>query len=389
MSGANTLTRHAAPGQYLGYALQPVRLCCHLLNCDKSTNVSLEYIEDVAVHFADGRIIFEQMKSALKTNPLADWSSDLWKAIRHWMEAIRNGEIEIEKSEFIYYVTPIKSGNFAQRLSDANADGEIAIATQIISDAFARRVRKPLGCEGDVRFFLNASESERVNFVKRFKIISHDGDPLVYVRERFRSVVEPSLLDDLCKSIIGIAKEDADNMIRKGGNAILNAGEFQTKIRSFVRSMNIPGLLISFSPLPSGVAVEDVIAARPTFVRQLDLIDANSDVRVRAVSDFLRASADRSIWADRGLIFPDNLVEWESGLLRRHDATNREVTSTLPHLAPQQRGHLIYDRCTLVQFPLEGRGVPEHFVPGSYNSLANDKRLGWHPDYARLLDMDE
>ena len=33
--------KHAAPGQYLGFALQPVRLCFHLLTCEPGAKVSL------------------------------------------------------------------------------------------------------------------------------------------------------------------------------------------------------------------------------------------------------------------------------------------------------------------------------------------------------------
>ena len=46
-----------APGQYLGYALQPVRMCFHLLDADKTASVSLEYIEDVAIHLDNGGLI--------------------------------------------------------------------------------------------------------------------------------------------------------------------------------------------------------------------------------------------------------------------------------------------------------------------------------------------
>ena len=64
MNVAVKAVKHAAPGPYLGFALQPVRLCYHLLTCPKGAQVSLEYLDDVAIHHPDGTLTFEQTKSA-------------------------------------------------------------------------------------------------------------------------------------------------------------------------------------------------------------------------------------------------------------------------------------------------------------------------------------
>jgi hypothetical protein len=73
-----TSVRHAAPGPYLGFALQPVRLCYHLLTCPPRAKVSLEHLDDIAIHYSDGTVTLEQTKSALKQNPLSDWSEEFW-----------------------------------------------------------------------------------------------------------------------------------------------------------------------------------------------------------------------------------------------------------------------------------------------------------------------
>lgn len=261
-------------------------------------------------------------------------------------------------------------------------------AASMVARALRKRGKNRPQCIADVERFLDAPESSRSNFITRLKVISLDNDPVDPLRECFRYSVQPELLDDLCKSVIGIAKENADHLIRKGERAIIRADEFQTKVHAFIRTMNLPNLLTSFASPPSDVTVADVIATRPTFIRQLELIDANSDVRLRAVSDFLRASADKSIWADKGLIFSDNLSDWEGDLVRRHGAIAREVAIVSRAATFKEQGHLIYDRCTMEQVPLEGRHLPGHFIPGCFNSLANERRLGWHPEYSILLEAD-
>src|SRR5271168_2664859 len=114
MNVAVKAVKHAAPGPYLGFALQAVRLCYHLLTCPKGAQVSLEHLDDVAVHHGNGALTLEQTKSALKQNPLSDWAEDLWKAVANWLNSIANGNIPPEGTRFQLYVTPPRKGVWAQ-----------------------------------------------------------------------------------------------------------------------------------------------------------------------------------------------------------------------------------------------------------------------------------
>jgi len=128
MNVATKPAKHSAPGQYLGFALQSVRLCYHLLTCPKGARVSLEYLDDVGVHFSDGTILLEQTKSALAQNPLSDWAEDLWKAIANWLHSLSTGGLP-EKVYFQIYVTPPKTGKLAQEINDAENEAQVAAIT--------------------------------------------------------------------------------------------------------------------------------------------------------------------------------------------------------------------------------------------------------------------
>ena len=117
MNVAVKLPKHAAPGQYLGFALQPVRLCYHLLSCEPGAKVSLEYLDDVAIHHADGHHSLEQTKSATKTNPVSDFAEDLWKTIANWLDLVADGFVKPSETAFRLYVTPKKTGPWAEALS--------------------------------------------------------------------------------------------------------------------------------------------------------------------------------------------------------------------------------------------------------------------------------
>ena len=376
--------KHSAPGQYLGFALQPVRLCLHLLTCPEGAQVSLEYLDDVALHLADGSTLLEQSKSALSQNPVSDWADDFWKCLANWLDIADANTIETEKSQFRLYVTPIKHGARSQELSDATTTDDVEAITSEIRKSLNRQ-RKVPGCMPYLQKFLDATAEKRVAIVSRFRIVSTDADPVQPIRDLLAPTVQPMLIDHLCQFAIGRAKETADRLIRNGQPAILDGDKFKEEFRSFVQRNNLPGYLTSLAPKPPLEEVESLLAIGPTFIRQLDLVNVSEDERVRAVSDFLRSSADKSSWAEAGLVFQQGLEEWDAELVSRQGLVCGEVSDVHGDKEACVRGRITYRQCAQMQAPLDGRVVPGHFVHGCLNSLADVKRIGWHPDYEKLL----
>jgi hypothetical protein len=373
--------KHAAPGPYLGFALQPVRFCFHLLDSPKGAKVSLEHLDDVAVHYADGSVMLEQTKSALKSNPLSDWSEEFWKAVANWIDALSTGKIP-SGSKFQLYVTPPHQGELAQAMSDAS---KAAVFVELLKSKCAK-LKKPKACEPYLQTFLGAPADRQAALVMQFKLLSADANPLDPLREILRKTVAPELIDLLCESAIGMAKERADALIRTGKPAMLDADAFRANFIRFIQKTNIPGLLSSFAPVPADGEVTALLSTRPAFIRQLEIIKVSEDDRVRAVSDFLRTSADKSKWADAGLIHEGSLREWDDNLVSRHGLICGEIVDMHSDKEALVRGRLAYRRCAQLQAPLDGRQVPGHFVHGCFNDLADLMRLGWHPDYKALMN---
>jgi hypothetical protein len=315
--------KHTAAGQYLGYALQPVRLCYHLLTCDDGAAVSIELLDDVAIHTATGNVIREQIKSALTQNPLSDWAVDLWKTIHIWMKSVATGETDITMTRFRYYVTPTKAGAIAEKLSKATTAVEVA--------AIAYEIKKALGtkkpaCLPYLQTFLDATDAQRTAAISRMIIVSTDDDPIEPLRKLFKVSVKPELLDDACRAFIGMAKEEADGLIRRGKPALIRSDNFRQKVRAFIGTINFTANLSSLVPAPPISELEGLLSSKPTFIRQLELIQTSPEENLRAVSDFLRASADKSYWAEKGLILEASLDELDSNLVARQTAIAGEVS---------------------------------------------------------------
>jgi hypothetical protein len=382
MSAAAALAKHTAPGQYLGYALQPVRLCYHLLSCPPGSSVSLETVEDVAVHLPSGHVILEQMKSALSQNPLSDWATDFWKTVGYW---VSSGAAADPMFSFRFYVTPLKVGGLPKLLGDASSKKQVDEAIAAVQAALTALRRKVPGCLPDLKLFLAMPDSDRVSFVKRLTVIN-DADPIAPVRSLLGLALAPTVIQAVCEASIGFAKEEADALLRQQRPGVVDADKFLTKVRAYAQKVNLPGLLVSMADTPGQEELSRWLWKRPTFIRQLELINATRDESIRAISDFLRAASDKVDWAEKGQVFDKSFQEMDEHLLASHHAISGEVALLHGHHQPADRGRLVYFGSTRIQAPVEGRTVPLHFVHGCLNELADRPRLGWHPDYAKMLD---
>lgn len=371
----------SVPGQYLGYALQPVRLCYHLMNVPNGSRVSLELLEDIAIHDATGRLIFEQSKSALSGNPASDRSTELWKTLSNWARLPKS--VFDATISFRYYVTPSKVGDIVYAMHDADSTEKAAILLRKFKTKTFRG-KKGVGAEPLIEHFLEGGDEACLKVITLFALYTED-DPIDAIRAKLGVLLSEESLDQFCAAAIGIAKTDVDSLIRKKKEPILDAVAFRRKLRAFIRKHDFSKLLISANTPPAQHQIVELLNTQPTFVRQLTAIEASETLLTTAISDFLRAMADKVAWADEGHVVDTSLDELDTSLVRHHSLVSDEIADTHGHFSSSQRGRQLYRRCAELQLPLEGRTLPSYFVAGEYNYLADDRRVGWHPDHKTLF----
>ena len=377
-------SKATAPGPYLGYGLQPVRLCYYLLSGGQYGEASLEHLDDVALKHPDDTLLLEQTKSALKQNPVSDWSDELWKTFANWIDCIDSGVINPSSTMFQLYVTPTRTGYWVDRLSKTTIESAVPPLMADLENAVERR-RPSQKCYRYVKKFLNADRTTVTALVVNFRMAS-DEDPINPIRNNLRIAVHEEILDVSCIYAIGLAKQMADNCIRNGRPAIVSKERFQKEVRAFLGKHNLAKMLPSFASNPTREEIETTLDEQPTFVRQLHLVDMKHSVVLRAISALLQSSADKTNWAERGLVVSESLVEFDSSLLQRYTMQKIEVEEVHGSLELSAQGRLLYSRCVSKDANLEGREVPNHFVTGCYNGLADRLELGWHPNFRTMLD---
>ncbi|MEH6695790.1 MAG: ABC-three component system protein [Hyphomonas sp.] len=386
MSSAKSKAKGAAPGQYLGYALQPTRLFFHLLDCPPNAAVGLEFVDDVSIHVNGKTTYAEQCKSALSQNPISNWHVDLWKTFVNWLENIEKGHIDPTTCQFRLYVTPAKTGPFAAKFSDIQDEDEIKKLIGEIEKARSALLKPPT-CNANVQKFLDADFTVICAIVRNFKLISSDPDPLEPIRNHLASTVRHELIDTACQYGIGEAKREIDEKIRNNQPPLIIASEFRKRFIAFIRAHDSERVLHSLSEAPTDEIIQSTLSQAPTFVKQLALINADVETKSRAAGDFLRTSGDRTFWADEGIVFRESFKTYDEQLIRRNKNLGTEVQIAHSTVSPEDRGRLLYAKCCEAPpIDLEQRVVPGHFMPGSLNALADRAEIGWHPDFIKLLE---
>jgi hypothetical protein len=377
----------SAPGPYLGFALQPVRLCYYLLNGENDDVVSIETRDDIEITTGK-KLVLEQTKSALSHNPVSDFAMDLWKTFSNWITQIKNDQVVPSDTRFRLYVTPIYTGEIVSMLHAAKTDAAADKCVKHIQDKLDALPRRP-SCYRYLRHLLELDPKTRRQLIRNFEYDSAHEDPVDAIREIIRAPLSQNIVDTCCEYAIGKAKEEADALIREDKIPSITSGPFQRAFKAFVKKNDLSGLLKSIATQPSESEVTATLAGSPPFVRQLDFIELPQDLRLRAVSDFLQASADKTHWAANGDIVEDSLQEFDNKLVKAHGFTKLTLEDQIPATAGALLGRRLYAECCKGSHKIEDREPPSHFIPGCFNDLANRVELGWHPNYVALLEKPE
>jgi hypothetical protein len=126
------------------------------------------------------------------------------------------------------------------------------------------------------------------------------------------------------------------------------------------------------------------------FVHQLHWVNAPGKILQTAIIDYYRAYTQTARWVEDDLIGLDELERFESELRDEWDREFAWMTADLPADADEQTKQRAGQR--LLRAALDQTSVTVRkrynepfFSRGKHHELAEDGRLGWHPDFERRL----
>lgn len=382
------------PGQLFGYSLQAIRLLSLALDATPGTTLSLEVFEDVGTVDGTGKALASQTKSALETNPVSDRAVDLWKTFSNWKAAIASGQLSVATTRFEMYLAKRRTGKLVHMFHEAQTEEEAKAALDQARNllwgpapTYPNKKRLAETLASFVDHVLDVSSTDSVGIVKSFTLSVATKDPLCDLRPKVANKwVRPESVDAVIQHAHGWIKEKMDGLLLKGKPAALDVDEFNAEMQAFLPRIDFRQILTAIAGALE--LTDDAIAAEQlrTYVRQLELIEYSEEDVIEAINQFLRASAERAAWSKAGIVHDKSFDDYEESLIStwKNKRTLHEVIHK--SLSDVDRGRLLLADCGLHQQKLQGLEVPAFFTPGSFHALAEDKTVGWHPEYKSLLN---
>lgn len=355
-----------------------------LTNADVA--VSLELLDDVALHFGDEDPlhVLQVAHSVDRERPLLDTDAKVWKTLAIWAgewAALEAGETRVMT---LLTTRPVVDGSALHALTGrARADPE---ALKRLEEIAADQKGAP-GTAANREAFMTLPPSERAALVRVMHVV--DAAPqVVDVQQELERLLAPAHELRFVRAMAEMVHGRWWFRVAQAlsGNRIIRAEHLREDIDEARRTISDRALpILAMSSFDS----EELPEHRPdaTYLACLDEIKASQFRRQRAIDDFRRASAHRLKWARLGLVGPREFSDYEADLrdqwLTACDRMLRALEAGADEAQRCSSGHDLWDRLEEdIRRPLRPETQDGFIQRGSLHRLADEERIGWHPDRA-------
>lgn len=402
----NTKNQHSADDAALGFLYQgQYALLLLWRETDDDAVVYLETLDDVVLE-VNGMTILGQLKHSMAAKPAAITitSVKLWKTLKAWIDVLS----QLNLSQTWLHLVTVAEISAESPLKALLTDGESRDVLLIALQEEAERVlqeradakaaeKKSLphepraaACEA----FLNLGQTQQEALLSRARI--RPGQKNI-------SGIESDLARSLTGVVSGKREKVAQHLVEWWNRQILLAMagkrdkaihrfELVSKHMEIVADVTLDRLIDNFSAeIPP-----NSYRSHPMLHQQIALVDGTDAEVSRAVRDEWRARENRSRWSNENPSRRELIARHDDHLAEEWSDRHLDVCSDCgaqPDAVKKEMGHKLliwshYDAPNAVNAIDPGVTRPS-YVRGSYQVLSIGGRVGWHPEYRKLLGFDE
>ncbi len=389
----------AAAG-YLYQARLALLLSIPFVNSGSDVSVAIEKLDDISFEASGAAIDLLQTKHHIdRVANLTDASPDLWKTLRGWAEAVAKDPSFLSRTRFVLVTT------------GTAPEGSAASLLRPHQIAVGGVARNPRSARNKLAAIANSSENVSLKSAfAAFKALVPE------MQEALLSAVEivdrqPTLVE------LGPLLEEALRLVAPRGKVVearerlegwwwprivaalmakpvgsISIAEIETKLDDIRDALKRDALITDFeeAELTDGEASE---YERFRFVKQLKLVGIGNNRISFAKRDYYRAFSQRSKWLRSHAVLNGELEKFDRMLVEEWQPHFEEMCETvgdgdIDEADLREAGQQVYRWVEKeARFPF--RTVNARFIcVGSYHILADEKHVGWHRDYDKLIGDD-
>lgn len=327
---------------------------------------------------------------------LTDASVDLWKTIRIWCEGVASGALSAASNFILVTTASAAEGSAASYLKPGIGRSVSAALERLRTTAITSANRD--NTAGYTAFTALDNELQETVFKSVWvvdavpSITSLDSD----LRQEVFYAVDRSLLEAFLARLEGWWFRRVIRHLDAERDKPILSGELLAEIddlREQLRDDNLP-----IDEAIERMKVDATGYQERVFVHQLKLISIGNERIVRAIQDYYRAFAQRSQWVREELVGVGELARYEERLRDAWRGRFLIMRDKLGDAAAEAKMR----RLAREVYEWVETGELEHIRPrcqdgfvarGSYHILADNYRVGWHPEFEarlrRLLEPEE
>ena len=352
--------------------------------------VSIETLDDVTFETRGGtpQELVQTKHHRHREASLSDSSSDLWKSIRIWMDSVVSDRILPGTNLFLITTSTAAKGSAAYHLRGGDRDVENAlIALESIARTSSNQDNNSAYKE-----FLKVDQTVRRAILNSIIVI--DGAPSIAdadseLRSVIFSAVNRNHLEPFVERLEGWWIRRVLRQLVVPGDRIL-AEELEAQMADLREQFKQESLPIDEDILD--FMLDDVTRSTHSssaFVLQIELAKASKQRIAAAIRDYYRAFEQRSRWLRDDLVYVGEVHQYERRLVEAWDlvflAMKDEIGEDATIEAQEAAARDVLRWAEQSVIPIRSQ-VTEPFVTrGSLHMLADEQRVGWHPEFRTLL----
>lgn len=384
-----SLEKHTTPASGAGFQYQFDRALLALVKGNNGDSVGIETLDDVSVKMSNGELLLEQNKISLQedTEIFSNRSKNLWNSLSTWISAIRNQEIDVNRTTFLLVTNKKCNSSIVLEISKAKTDEEAEKCISILKSAAVAPtdLLKPL-----MDNVLSADIYDALRqLIIKIKLIELS-DPTNILEEIKKNIQIPTSAMEHIERIVF-------NLSGWLQNAVMQAwfNNSSAWISHEALTNQIFALIESLKRNTSRERLKHLIALNPvdissqsgaTFVKQLYLISDENDLVEDAIENYLCCKSEKTRLSLEGEITNDDWIDFDAQLLTRWKNSKRRIIASEKNKSEQEQGMLIFT--DISDFKADLAGVPTtqlYLSQGTLHRMADEMSVGWHPRYKELL----
>lgn len=386
------MANHDASNQALGYLYQVQCALLFLLSSeDSDVKICIEKFDDISFH-KDLDITEQlQLKYHSKNGNITNTSIDLWRTLNVWIDEINKNPLLIETTKFYIITTnSIAPDSVIEKIKHNNHDKNIYSELKQIAESGLQKSDTDSQRYKYYSSFCQLKEEQARKLIESMIIIpdfylpSKIDDKIlskmrIFTTKKTENIVFEELLGWWCKKIIACLENPMPTFI--------SFEELRMKINSIISDLRN-------DTLPVDVTEKEIEAIKPgsdtnNMINQLNLIAANEKIINNALKNYYKAYAQRSKWIKEILIYSEELDNYDKKL---NDEWEFQFAAEIDNIDEDssddekiKTGKELYKILMNKDIPIRPNLNDISISRGSYNGLANELKIGWHPNFKEIL----